>query len=89
MPASISGSSLGASPQRDPTVDLFYRFENAATAVKRLRTEVDGLGHYINYNSAHGYFERHSRLQKDLAGLKNDLKMWEARYISAGLGIVK
>lgn len=74
---------------REPVVDAFYRLENAAAAVKRAEGEVDSLAHYINYNSAHGYFEEQVRLKLDLQSLRELLDLWHLRYFKAGLDVVK
>lgn len=68
---------------------LFERLENGTCVLRRVRDEVDGLAAYINYNSAHGYFMGQKRLNKELQGLRDNLRLCEADCNDVLIQIVK
>ena len=85
----LDSGTDSAGSRRDAIAKEFIEIERATLHVDELRAQVDSLGHYLNYNSAHGYFDEQTRLKSDLKGLRAELKMWETKYRSAALGLVK
>ncbi len=77
------------SSQDELLKNLFERLDNGACTLMRERDEVDGLAAYINYNSAHGHFMGQKRLNKELQGLRDILRLCEADYNDILIRIVK
>ena len=73
----------------DSVVGVFYRWAIAAERVQAIHSRVISLAHFINMNSAHGYFEQSTSLKKHLGVLKESLKRWRARYKSATLDLIE
>lgn len=67
----------------------FERLDDGTCTLKRVRDEVDGLAAYINYNSAHGHFMGQKRLNKELQGLRDNLRLCEADCNNVLIQIVK
>ena len=72
-----------------PIARVLYRLDKAADGVRALQERVDSLAHFINSNSAHGYFEERGRLKKDLEALRYRLRMWQTRYNTSALALVE
>jgi len=77
------------SPKNGLLENLIKRLDDGACTLRRVRDEVDGLAAYINYNSAHGHFMGQKRLNKELQGLRDNLRSWEADYNDTLIQIVK
>jgi len=77
------------SPQNELLKSLFERLDDGACTLKNVRDEVDGLASYINYNSAHGHFMGQKRLNKELQGLRDNLRSWETDYNDILIQVVK
>ena len=77
------------SPQDGLLKELLEILDDSSCSLKRVRDEVDGLAAYINYNSAHGHFMGYERLNKELQGLREDLRLREADNTGTLIQIVK
>lgn len=78
-----------ALPEYESIVGVYYKCAIAADAVCTMQNSVRSLAQFINMNSAHGYFEESMSLKKDLESMKDHLRMWRARYNSAGLNLIE
>lgn len=68
---------------------LLERLDNGIRTLRKVRDEVNSLAAYINYNSAHGHFMGQKRLNKELQGLRDNLKFSETDYNDILIQIVK
>ena len=85
LPSSISHqefpSSLPASYPPRPIIATYYKLETAAREVARLRAQIGSLRDYINYNSAHGFWQKRTVSVKRLERMGVELGMWEGRMV--------
>lgn len=75
----------------DPTHNLtaaFLFLRTASTAVTNLTTQTESTKAYIQYDSQNGYHSEHMGHEAQLETELQDLKMWEARLVEAGVGFV-
>lgn len=76
----------------DPTThDLtaaFLFLRTASTAVTNLTTQIESTKAYIQYDSQNGYYSEHMGHEAQLEMELQDLRMWEARLVKAGVGFV-
>ncbi|CAF9913802.1 hypothetical protein IMSHALPRED_001449 [Imshaugia aleurites] len=74
-----------------PTHNLnaaFLFLRTASTAVTNLTTQIESTKAYILYNSQHGYYNEHIKHESQLEAEVRGLRMWEARLVEAGVGVV-
>lgn len=75
----------------NPTCNLkaaFLFLRTASTAVTNLTTQIESTKAYIQYNSQNGNYNQHIAYEAQLETEMRDLRLWEARLVQAGVGVV-
>lgn len=76
-----------SNPTRNLTAAFLF-FRTASTAVTNLTTQIASTKAYIQYNSQKGHYNEHIAHEARFEAESRDLRMWEARLVHAGVGVV-
>ena len=76
-----------ADPIRNLTAAFLF-LRTASTAVTHLTAQIESTKAYMQYISGHDYCNVQIAYKAQCQAESQDLKIWEARLVQAGLGVV-